>query len=490
MAGLGNKLNPNSMVLTDRGYISAAEAEYQHSLGNLNIIGRDGRAVNSQDLVRDGLDPNDPAAFEPTAQDIIKDNLDSLIGMPALEAAALYKEYGGFGGSNFDPTFNRATGSSGGIQSAQEMFNETYEEARAADYLASILESQGVPDVVPFSVEDALRSVNVSNGVDAFEANYVKDLLDQGLLTVSDISKQTGISEQDIQNTYNQMSNLSDVNLTDDLVTTENLQTTNLENDLLNNEVDMIDSSVTGLGGDESIVTDDPEAKWKKVDKTKDLASIFQDALDIFGAYNRDSIRKVVDIVNERGVSAAEVADMTGNSVESINQAAAESDTAIINQETGEGTGDGGTATNGDATNGDATNGDETNGDEVTTKTTTTTNNETSTTSTTNDSWENDGAGASDETVSDRVIGDGVTATDVLNDRVVDEDPEVVIDERPILPTIVQPQEATNETNFSLFQTIQNTPITDSLLFEPEFTKLDNIPVGMFERFLQATGGR
>jgi len=27
-------------------------------------------------------------------------------------------------------------------------------------------------------------------------------------------------------------------------------------------------------------------------------------------------------------------------------------------------------------------------------------------------------------------------------------------------------------------------------LFEPKFTELDNIPVGMFERFLQATGGR
>ena len=51
MAGLGNKLNPNSMVLTDRGYVSAAEAEYQHSRGTLNIIGRDGKAVNSQELV-------------------------------------------------------------------------------------------------------------------------------------------------------------------------------------------------------------------------------------------------------------------------------------------------------------------------------------------------------------------------------------------------------------------------------------------------------
>jgi len=41
-----------------------------------------------------------------------------------------------------------------------------------------------------------------------------------------------------------------------------------------------------------------------------------------------------------------------------------------------------------------------------------------------------------------------------------------------------------------LFSAIQSTPLTDSILFEPKFTELDNIPVGMFERFLQATGGR
>ena len=41
-----------------------------------------------------------------------------------------------------------------------------------------------------------------------------------------------------------------------------------------------------------------------------------------------------------------------------------------------------------------------------------------------------------------------------------------------------------------LFSAIQSTPVTDSLFFEPKFTELDNIPVGMFERFLRATGGR
>lgn len=42
-----------------------------------------------------------------------------------------------------------------------------------------------------------------------------------------------------------------------------------------------------------------------------------------------------------------------------------------------------------------------------------------------------------------------------------------------------------------LFSAITSqTPITESILFKPRFTKLDNIPQGMFEAFLRATGGR
>ncbi|MDA9072304.1 hypothetical protein N9K75_00360, partial [bacterium] len=41
-----------------------------------------------------------------------------------------------------------------------------------------------------------------------------------------------------------------------------------------------------------------------------------------------------------------------------------------------------------------------------------------------------------------------------------------------------------------MMQLIASTPLTDSILFEPKFTKLDNIPIGMFERFMRATGGR
>jgi hypothetical protein len=41
-----------------------------------------------------------------------------------------------------------------------------------------------------------------------------------------------------------------------------------------------------------------------------------------------------------------------------------------------------------------------------------------------------------------------------------------------------------------LFSAIQSTPVTDSLFFEPKFTELDNVQLGMFERFLRAAGGR
>jgi len=407
MAGLSNKLNPNSKVLTDRGYVSAAEAEYQHSQGTLNIIGRDGRAVNSQELV---LDP-----LEPTAQQRIKGDLESLIGMPALQAGDLYKEFGGFG-STLD---NRT-----GIQSSQEMFNETYADALANEAMANVLETQGVPDNI--SSEDYFAQMGntlASLGLPSTAADY------------------------------------------------ENISTTNLENDLLSNGVDMLDPNVTGLGGDETIVTDDPEAEWDKVDKTKDLASIFQDALDIFGAYDRNSIRKVVDVVNERGVSAQEVARITGNTVESINQAAAESDTAITNQGTA---GDTGAADTGDVFN-EAT--DTLNTGEVLT---------------TGGGIIADDSVVSDDSVvteDDAVVTEDDEVIPVLDTPVIAEDPAVIVDDTPILPAIMQP-EPKQTTNISLFQSIQDTPITDSLFFEPKFTELDNIPVGMFERFLQATGGR
>ena len=41
-----------------------------------------------------------------------------------------------------------------------------------------------------------------------------------------------------------------------------------------------------------------------------------------------------------------------------------------------------------------------------------------------------------------------------------------------------------------LFSAIQDSPLTESLLFEPKFTELDNVQLGMFERFLRAAGGR
>ena len=95
----------------------------------------------------------------------------------------------------------------------------------------------------------------------------------------------------------------------------------------------------------EGVVTDDPNKIFKeKAGEDLDLKGIIDLAFDVFGAYNRDAISNVVDIVNQRGISVGEVAQATGNSVESINQAAAESGTAIENQGTGEVTVDEGPA--------------------------------------------------------------------------------------------------------------------------------------------------
>ena len=78
---------------------------------------------------------------------------------------------------------------------------------------------------------------------------------------------------------------------------------------------------------------EDPEKVFKeKAGEDLDLKGIIDLAFDVFGAYNRDAISNVVDIVNQRGISVGEVAQATGNTVESINQAAAESGTAIKNQ--------------------------------------------------------------------------------------------------------------------------------------------------------------
>lgn len=86
----------------------------------------------------------------------------------------------------------------------------------------------------------------------------------------------------------------------------------------------------------EGVVTDDPNKIFKeKAGEDLDLKGIIDLAFDVFGAYNRDAISNVVDIVNQRGISVGEVAQATGNTVESINQAAAESGTAIENQGTG-----------------------------------------------------------------------------------------------------------------------------------------------------------
>tara|TARA_R110002012_G_scaffold219619_1_gene391118 strand:+ start:4049 stop:5116 length:1068 start_codon:yes stop_codon:yes gene_type:complete len=99
-----------------------------------------------------------------------------------------------------------------------------------------------------------------------------------------------------------------------------------------------LDDGMAGLIPEvEGVVTDDPNQIWEDTDKDAlDLKGFIDLAFDVFGAYNKDAITNVVDLVNQRGISVGDVAQATGNSVESINQAATESGTAIENQGTGE----------------------------------------------------------------------------------------------------------------------------------------------------------
>ena len=230
-----------------------------------------------------------------------------------------------------------------------------------------------------------------------------------------------------------------------------NLNTTANE---LTNGVDMLDPEATGLGGDESIVTDDEQ--WDKVDKTEDLGSLLQDALDIFGLGNLDkAIVNVADVVNDRNISVQDVAAASGNTVEYVNDAFEKAGVKINNQ--GEVIDDDTVTTGGDST---------------TTTTTTTTG---------GGAWQNTGGGVT-ETVGDRQIGDGL----IVPKR------DVVVDDRPktILPALPKP-EPKQTMNLTLMQSIVNdTPVTESILFPTKFTKLENVQQGMFGEFLRAAGGR
>jgi hypothetical protein len=350
-------------------------------------------------------------------------------GMSASQIADLYKSMGGFGS-----TLDSGTG----IQSAQEMFNQTYAEAMANESLANILETQGVPSLVPFSVQGALQPVNVADGINRFETDYVKGLLDQGLVTVDQVAKQTGIPAEEIQQQYNTLTGLdpdTEQNIREELSDflesqeTEDFST-GLENEL---EGGMLDTGA----GDESIVTDDPQAQWEEVDKDADFDVILEKALDIFGVYNRDAIKNVVDVVNDRGMSVGDVAIATGNTVESINQAAAESGTAIENQ---------GLVT---------------------------------------PDPESPQPPQDPDPESPAVDPQPPADPTVVMDTPVS--PEVVMD-TPITPTILP--ESSKKPSVTLIQNILNeAPITESILFPTQFTKLENVQQGMFGQFLSAAGG-
>lgn len=337
------------------------------------------------------------------------------------------------------------------------------ENEQYTDRIISMIEDgflTSINNPTPFSTQDALKNVIVDDGIDQFEIDYVFDLLRQGLVNVADVEARTGIPASEIQATYDQIAAQKTTEIPDQEETVD-LTADTTANDLLE-PVDMLDPDVTGIGGDETVVTDDPSGEWEKVDKTGTLEDILAKAMDIFGAYNRDAIRGVVDVVNDRGLSVYDVATATGNTPESLNQAAAESGTSIQNQEPPT------VLTGGSVTP----------------------------------------SGVADTPVAiapQQPQPQPEPQPEPQPQPQPEPEPEqprterqptpmpepVIVDDRSQTPTMLPPLPEQKTTNLSLFQSIVNeTPITESILFKPRFTELDNIPQGMFEAFLRATGGR
>ena len=221
----------------------------------------------------------------------------------------------------------------------------------------------------------------------------------------------------------------------------EDFSTTGLENNL--EKVDMLDPSVVPVDEDAAATAKAAmESEWEEVDKDAEFDVILGKALDIFGAYNRDAISNVVDVVNDRGMSVGEVAIATGNTIESINQAAAESGTAIKNQGL----------------------------------------------------VDPEPLTPDPEPPTPEPPADPETPSEptVVMDRPAD--PTVVMDTpvtpEPTLTSFMPDLPKQQQTNITLLQNIMNeTPITESILFPTKFTKLENVQQGMFEQFLSAAGG-
>ena len=429
-----------------------------------------------------------------------------LRNMNAMQLGEIYKARGGFGS-----TLDTGTG----IQSAQEMFNQTYEEAMANEYLANILEGQGVPDVVPFSIEDALRPVNVSDGIDEFEANYVKDLLDQGLLTVSDVAQQTGIPEQDIQNTYNQMSGrpLFDV-LNDPTDATAGLINLTVgSNQMLDDAalaaaqaaaqpdaaaqetVDLTEdttaSTITGGLGNGSLgdaadlgtvspdTVSDVNEEWT-YDKDTDsfISSTRGDRIPNRGnADLRDgAVYTLTPVIGTDGVEAEHVVDTeTKESVGIFNIDINTGLPSIIKSVDTRSTVDIGGLDNGgigDTGIGDTGVGDGGvgSGDDFNTARDTSNIGKVLTVGST--------PSTETSTVTKGIDGkDGANGVNGVNGQ----DGRDGIDGKN--------GKDGKDGMIGLFSSIQNTPITESILFTPKFTKLENVQQGMFDAFLRAAGG-
>ena len=476
-------------------------------------------------------------------------------GMSASQIADLYKSMGGFGS-----TLDSGTG----IQSAQEMFNQTYAEAMANEYLANILETQGVPDVVPFSTEDALRSVQVADGISQNEIDYVVGLLDQNLVTIDDVAAQTGIPAAEIQAVYNQIKGepvvdvLNDptnvtaglINLTvgsNQMLDPETLTeaqaaaqaaaqspTTSQDTDSASGANASLDSTVAAdpdLTGSVDQTIQDLEEESSAEYKVGDIVTddrIVGDYEYIYDAENNVFHYIPYDLEGNRvyrgTIDANTVGGFDPTQAKTGDSVAIMTD-SVTGQLVVEHYGDGSTKTTDDTTDETGSNGSGldititgANNQNANTESTDATNNEDITdtgTNNQNDGGNNNagnntnnngtGGGAWDssgkvftETVGSRQIGDGFIDNGGTTTVTKGTDGKDGTDGR-------DGQDGQDGQNGQdgqdgrdgkdgmigmITSVVNQTPITDSILFEPKFTKLENVQQGMFGEFLRAAGGR
>ena len=392
---------------------------------------------------------------------------------PSYVGSLIRDIYGGFGAGAFGNAYGGSGNNSQGVNDGFYSPDGTPDDRPFLDknvYLGDIEDESLVVDTKIGLLGDAFDAIANSNLTAEQMTSQVAELLRATTMSTDALGQVSEFTKEQLDNQLalqgydtrgNSIVETDEVNLTD----------TGLDNDLLKSE-DLGDLGDLGSLSDVQIgpsTESNPNDIWDNtVDTENDsLSDMIQAALDIFGPFSKQSIGKLVGAINNRNISVGELATETGNTVEGINEAATASGVSINNQEgiatnTGTGAKDTGTKDTGTKDTG--------------TKDASTKDTDTKDTGTKDTGTKDTGGkvGGNDVVADDVVVDDRVIVTDYPETPAQTKEPKM---SQPLMTAII--------TN-----TIQKTPVTDSVMFEPKKFEIDNITPGMFERFMRAAGGR